>query len=80
MKTAYQYSAGESVCSFREGSQGAVMFKWRQRPEDSRYRENWLEVLSKMEKDGRGRSRQRTDQEGIEGCEEFGLKRVTVVI
>ena len=56
------------------------MFKWRQRPEDSRYRENWLEVLSKMEKDGRGRSRQRTDQEGIEGCEEFGLKRVTVVI
>lgn len=62
MKTVYQYSAGESVRSFREGSQGGVMFKWRQRPEDSRYRENWLEVLSKMEKDdvgevGRGKIR-----------------------
>ena len=62
MKTAYQYSAGESVCSFREGSQGAVMFKWRQRPEDSRYGENWLEILSKLEKDdvgeaGRGQIR-----------------------
>ena len=50
------------MCSFREGSQGAVMFKWRQRPEDSRYRENWLEILSKMEKDdvgeaGRGQIR-----------------------
>ena len=75
----------ESLCAASERVvREQVIFKWRSEwrdeLEDSRNTEKWLEVWSKREKDDVGEVGRGQIKQGIEGCEEFGLKRVTVVI